>query len=90
MHSAKLGNHLKRHERFFLQCSNFFRQVFPCIIFSFEIRLQDIFFLKSPIPPLKSQMVGPLDATSATSFGGVNVPVAEYVTINPTGYRLTF
>ena len=55
---------------FFYSVVIFFARYFLAIIFSFEIRLQDIFFLKSPIPPLKSQMVGPLDATSATSFGG--------------------
>ena len=43
------------------QCRNFFRQVFPCKnFFSLEISLQDIFFLKSPIPPSKSGMVDPL------------------------------
>ena len=34
-----------------VQCGNFFRQVFSCKNYFFlEISLQDIFFLKSPIP----------------------------------------
>ena len=47
---------------FFLQCSNFFRQVFPCNNIFLRNQAAGYFFLKSPIPPLK-QMVGPLDAT---------------------------
>ena len=38
----------------------FFARYFPARIFSLEISLQDIFFLKSPIPPSKSGMVDPL------------------------------
>ena len=39
---------------FFFSAGHFLRQVFSCkIFFSIEISLQDIFFLKSPIPPSK-------------------------------------
>ena len=44
---------------FFFSAGHFLRQVFSCkIFFSIEISLQDIFFLKSPIPRSKVKWSG--------------------------------
>ena len=44
---------------FFFSAGHFLRHVFSCkIFFSIEISLQDIFFLKSPIPPSKVKWSG--------------------------------
>ena len=47
-------------EDIFSSVGVFFREVFPCNIFSPRNQSVGLFFLKTPISFLKSQMVGPL------------------------------